>query len=412
MNTTAASIPAGGQPPSLTVQQLDQDPHGVFRRYRQLTPLLKREGSGYIALRAADIEPLAFDPRTRQIETEQLTVRGIHSGPLVDLWSNSMLFSNGPEHRSRRAPMSRAFAFKLIEMLRPRIRAAATRILDEHLQAGQMNFLDDFAALIPARVIAEILGIAADDVPRFTQLVYSVSRSLSISYAPEEIAPMQESAGQLLQYVEQLLAGNGAMLENEFLQTYLATVADANTLSAAEILSQIVTVIIAGSDTTRGAIAVQVSLLLQHRDQWEAVCSDPALIPGAVSESLRYEPVVGSIPRFTLADIELDGFIVPRNNILSLSTLSAMRDPSQYAEPDRFNIRRTDHPRRHLVFGMGVHRCLGEILARAELEESLAAVVSKLPELQLAGNPPALSGHGGIRRIDGMRVRWGSAATA
>jgi cytochrome P450 len=99
---------------------------------------------------------------------------------------------------------------------------------------------------------------------------------------------------------------------------------------------------------------------------------------------------------------------VPRNSILSLSTLSAMRDPSQYADPDTFNIRRTDHPRRHLIFGLGVHRCLGEILARAELEESLAALAERLPHVELAGKPPSLAGHGGIRRVDGMRLGWAS----
>ena len=388
--------------------QLDEDPHGVFRRYRHLTPLLKRENLGYIAIRAADMEPLAFDPRTRQIETEQLAARGIHSGPLVELWSNSMLFANSGEHRRRRAPMSRSFAFKLIEEMRPRIRAAALAIIEQHLQAGELDFLGDFASLIPARIIASILGIPVADVPHFTELVYSVSRSLSVSYARSEIQGMEDSARQLMVYVDALLGARGAALNNEFLATFLKTVSEAGNLSAAEILSQIVTIIIAGSDTTRGSIAVQVALLLQHREQWDAVCADPALIPGAVSESLRYEPVVGSFPRFTLEDIEIDGYLVPRNSILSLSTLSAMRDPGQYVDPDRFNIRRTDHPRRHLVFGLGVHRCLGEILARAELEESLAALVTRLPQLQLAGKPPSLQGHGGIRRIDGMRVQWTS----
>jgi cytochrome P450 len=183
-------------------------------------------------------------------------------------------------------------------------------------------------------------------------------------------------------------------------------VTEAGNLSAAEILSQVVTIIIAGSDTTRGAIAVQVSLLLQHRDQWDAVCADAALIAPAVSEALRYEPVVGSIPRFTVEDIELGGYVVPRHSVLSLSTLSAMRDPAVYADPDRFDIRRNDHPRRHLIFGVGVHRCLGEVLARAELEESLAALTNRLPQLQLSGEPPSLLGHGGIRRIDAMRVKW------
>jgi cytochrome P450 len=409
MNTFSAGTRT--EPPTLSIAQLDEDPHGIFRRYRPLTPLLKRANAGYLAIRAADMEPLAFDPRTRQIETEQLAVRGIHSGALVELWSNSMLFSNGGQHRQRRAPMSRAFAFKLIEDMRPRIRATALQILEEHLRAGELDLLGDFASLIPARIIANVLGIPAEDVPHFTELVYSVSRSLSFSYAQSEIESMQEAARQLMQYVDELLGARGAALNNEFVVSYLRTVTEAGNLSAAEILSQIVTIIIAGSDTTRGAIAMQVALLLQHREQWEAVCADPSLIPGAVSESLRYEPVVGTIPRFTLEDIEIEGYLVPRNSILSLSTLSAMRDPSQYADPDRFNIRRTDHPRRHLVFGLGVHRCLGEILARAELEESLAALLSLLPQLQLAGKPPSLQGHGGIRRIDGMRVQWSSQSS-
>jgi cytochrome P450 len=394
------------EPPILTVTQLDEDPHGVFRRYRQLTPVIRREHPVYMAIRAADVEPLAFDPRTRQVETEQLSVRGIVSGPLVDLWGNSMLFANGGEHRRRRAPMSKAFAFKLIELMRPRIRAAAERIIEQHRGVGEMDLLADFASLIPARIIAEVLGIPEADVPHFTELVYSVSRSLSPSYAPAEIRSMEESAGQLLDYVSGLLGSGGAVSDNGFLTSYRQTVSEAGNLSAAEILSQVVTIIIAGSDTTRGAIAVQVALLLQHREQWDAVCADPALIPGAVSEALRYEPVVGSIPRFTLEDIEIGGYVVPRDSILSLSTLSAMRDPALYAEPDRFNIRRSDHPRRHLIFGLGVHRCLGEVLARAELEESLAALAAHLPQLQLAGKPPSLYGHGGIRRIDGMRVKW------
>jgi len=406
MNTHMAPQAGGLEPPSLTIEQIDQDPHGVFRRYRPLTPLLKREGAGYIAMRAADIEPLAFDPRTRQVETQMLRLRGIQSGPLIDLWGNSMLFSNGAPHRQRRAPMSRAFAFKLIAELRPRIRAIARRIVEQHLAAGELNFLDDFASLVPAHIIGDILGIPPADIPHFTELVYSVSRSLGFSYGPEDVESIQSAARQLTEYVTDLLGSREALLRHDFLKTYSSTVTAAGNLTPAEILSQIVTVIIAGSDTTRGAIAVQTSLLLQHRDQWDAVCADPALIPGAVSESLRFEPVVGSFPRFTLEDIELDGYVIPRNNIVSLSTLSAMRDPAVYAQPDRFDIRRTDHPRRHFVFGLGVHRCLGEVLARAELEESLAALTGVIPELVLCGEPPSLQGHSGIRRIGAMRVTW------
>jgi hypothetical protein len=402
---TASPQTIGTEPPSLTVEQIDADPHGVFRRYRHLTPVIKRGYVGYLAIRAADLEPLAFDARTRQVETEMLAARGLLSGPLFDQWSNSMLFANGPEHRRRRAPLSRHFGFKVIEDLRPRIRAVAEGIIDEHLRGGEMNFLEDFAAHIPARIISEMLGIPPSDIPYFTKLVYSASRALTPAFAADDIASAEKSTGELLEYVREMLRAPGST-QNNFMQTYLASVNETGNLTAAEIISQIVSVIIGGSDTTRGAIAMQVALLLQHREQWNALCADKTLIQGAVAEALRFEPVVGSIPRYVVEDIEIDGYLVPRNSLLSLSTLSAMRDPALYREPDRFNIQRTDHPRRHLVFALGVHRCLGEVLARAELEESLAAVVARLPQLELDGKPPTLHGHGGIRRIDGMRVKW------
>lgn len=123
-------------------------------------------------------------------------------------------------------------------------------------------------------------------------------------------------------------------------------------------------------------------------------------------ESLRYDAVVGSVPRVTLQDIELDGHLLPASKIVSLSTLSWLRDPAVYAHPDTFDIRRTDHPPRHPAFGGGVHRCLGELLARAELEESLAVLVRRLPSLRLIGQPPVLQGHSGVRRITAMRVGW------
>jgi cytochrome P450 len=190
------------------------------------------------------------------------------------------------------------------------------------------------------------------------------------------------------------------------LTSYVHAVDEADVLSRVEALIQIVTVLLAGSDTTRAALTIQISLLLQNREQWEALREDSSLIPGAVLESLRYEPSVGSFPRYTLEDIEIDGCTVPRNVILSMSTLSAMRDPAVYRDPERFDITRTDHPRRPMVFGAGAHRCLGEMLALLELEETLAALSERLPKLELVRNAPSVEGSGGIRRVGEMHVRW------
>jgi cytochrome P450 family 103 len=269
-----------------------------------------------------------------------------------------------------------------------------------------MSLLDDYAALLPASILAEMLGIPEADVPKFTRWVYSMARAITPTFAREDVPEIVEAAHQLSLYASDLLATRRKCPREDFLTSYVQAIDAQGNLSAEETLVQIVTIILAGSDTTRAAMAIQVGLLLQHREQWDAVCRDSALIPGAVVESLRYEPSVGSVPRFTLEDIELDGYTVPRNSMLSLSTLSAMRDPTVCADPDRFDIRRPDQPRKHLVFGGGSHRCLGEALAKAELEEGLAALASRLPQLRIHGDPLAVHGYGGIRRVSNVHVAW------
>lgn len=400
------STASRGEPVTLSGAALDQSPHEIFRQYRELTPLIKRADGGYVAIRAADVLSLITDPRTRQVETEIGASRGVMDGPLFDFYKNTMLFTNGPDHRRRRAPLSRTFAFKLITAMRPRVRAVAEQLIDNNFVQGEMDFLGQYCSLIPARIISEILGIPEADIPRFTGWVYNMARAVSSSFTREDVPELQEAARQLTEYVQELLDSRRAQPRDDFLTAFVNAIDEEENLSPVETWMQIVTIILAGSDTTRTAMAIQVSLLLQHWEQWTAVCRDPALIPGAVAESLRYEPSVGTIPRFTLEDIELDGYVIPRNHLLSLSSMSAMRDPEMYADPERFDIRRADHPAKHLVFGGGVHRCLGEVLAKVELEEGLAALVSKLPQLRLSGETPRVLGFGGIRRMTGMRVAW------
>jgi cytochrome P450 len=394
------------EPATIAAEDLEQRAHDVFRHHRPLAPLVKREDGVYIALRASDVERLATDPRTRQLETELVFSRGVTAGPLFDFFSNSMLLSNGPLHRKRRAPFARAFAVKLISELRPRIRATANELIDRCYDQGEMDFIADFAAPIPARVISEILGLPAADIPEFTRHIYSLARSLSSAFSRDDVPELQNSAQELSRYAQKLLEDRRREPRDDFLTACIGAIDAANELSHVEIVMQIITVILGGSDTTRGAGSIQTSLLLQHRDQWDAVCQDPALIPGAVLESMRYEPAVGSFARFTLEEIDMDGWIVPHNRVLSLSTLSAMRDPQLYSDPDRFDIRRSDHPRRHMIFGAGSHRCLGEALAKAELEEQLAALTERVPQLRLVGDPPVIRGSGGIRSVRNMRVRW------
>jgi len=391
---------------AVTVAELEADPHGVLRRCRALAPFVAHEAGGYLVLRAAGVELLLHDPRARQSETEYPTMRGITDGPLFQGFEHGMVTANDAAHRRRRSPFTRLFAARLIAELRPRIRQSAAALIDGWIADGEIDFVDRFAAALPAQVISDLLGLPREDIPRFTRLVYSVTRAFTFIFAPEELPEMQADAGELIDYVAALLDRRRNQPAEDFLTGYLAEADRRGELSRVEIIVQIVVLIIGGTDTTRVALAVQVALLLRHREQWDAVCADRSLISGAVSEALRYEPSVASATRHTVEDIELDGQVLPGGSFVMLSTLSALRDERVYACPDVFDIRRTDHPRLHPVFGGGPHRCLGEALARAELEEGLTALAARLPGLRLVGEMPLLRGHSGIRRIGDMRVSW------
>jgi len=405
-SATTTRLGLRSQPPTVPALQLGQDPHGTYRRYRLATPFLRQEDDSYIAIRCGDVERLATDARTRQMETERLRNRGICSGALFELFENTMVYSNGIAHRRRRLPMSRAFTFSLIDSLRPKIRAAVHRLIDRVEGCGQMDLLGDFATLMPAQIISEILGLPDRDIPAFTRWVYQIAHAIGFSFEANEIPEIETAAGNLTAYVGELISQRRAAPADDFLSLYAVQAENEANLSTSEMLSQVVTVIVSASEVMGVSMALLVALLLQHTEQYELLRQDSSLVGGAVAEALRFEPAVASTPRVTLADIEVDGFVVPEGKILSLSTMSAMRDPALYTEPDYFNVRRTDHPRRHLVFGGGVHRCLGEVLARAELEEGLAVLLERLPNLCLIGEAPRALGHAGIRRVTPMQVAW------
>ena len=210
---------------------------------------------------------------------------------------------------------------------------------------------------------------------------------------------IETAVRQLRDYVDKAIQERRRNPREDFLSAFLAAAKEAGELSPEEMIYQIVPLIIGGADTTRVALAMQLALLLQHREQWVEVCGDSTLIPGAVTEAMRFEPSGAGTVRLAREDIDVDGSVIPAGQLIVLSMMSAMRDETAYRDPDKFDIHRTDHPRLHPIFGFGAHRCIGEALARAELEESLSAIAARIPQLHL-DVAPKIKGHYGVRRID------------
>ena len=379
----------------------------VFNELRQKTPLVRVPiGMGFmtLALRARATDLIVSDA-TRQIETETKMMQGIFNGPIFDFTSQVLLFSNGEVHRRRRQPIARTFAFKLMEAMRPAAIAAASELVNERLGKGPIDFLHEIAAQIPARIIADVLGIPRSDLPVFMKWIGDTSASIGFVDL-ERRADIEKSLTEFNAYVDGLLADRRAHPKQDFLTDYCAATAASGDLTEGEIRAQVVGLILAGSDTTRNSLCMTLYQLLSHPEQWRAFCADPdGLKKKAVEEGLRIEPVVSGIPRVAVKDMEVEGYLIPTGALISVSIVSALRDEEVYDRPNEFDIHRTDQQRWHLAFGAGAHRCAGEALAKVELEETLATIARLAPNTKLIGDPPQLQ-PGAIRTVDQMRVSF------
>lgn len=305
----------------------------------------------------------------------------------------------------RRKPSSDRVILPLMDAMRPKAAELAAELVSTRLNAGPIDFVNEIAAQIPARIIADILGIPRSDLPIFLQWIADTAESLGFIDVTRR-AQIEASLTAFDMYVSALLDDRRRNPREDFLTDYVEATARDSELSDIEIRTQVLGLILAGSDTTRGSLCMTLAALLQHPAQWRAFCENPdALKRGAVDEGLRFEPVISGIPRVAVKDFELDGYLIPAGTLIAVSLLSALRDEDVFADASRFDIMRKDHLRWHMIFGAGAHRCVGEALARAEMEETLATIARLSPNTKLEGTPPRLK-PGAIRQVDQMRVSF------
>jgi len=394
-----------GEPVFVKSTEAYDNPHAVLKAAQAKGSVSVNEYGIHSILRHRYMETLLDAANTRQVELEGMALRGISEGPLYDLYKNVMLFANGDVHKRRRAPMARTFAYPLMDGMRPRVREIATEVVERNIGKGPVNFLDEFSRAIPARIIAEIIGAPPEDWAEFSRWVADAARGIGI-FPAEELPQINAGCAALYGYAAKLLEDRRKAPRDDFISQYAKTTAGGE-LTEAEIRMQLLGVILAGSDTTRTGTASVLSQLLQHGEQWALVCEDPdKWKKAAVEEGLRFDPPVGSVPRFAIRDFEIDGVKIPAGQPVSMSVLAALRDPDVFPDPDRFDVRRTGLPKWNIAFGGGAHRCLGEALARAEMEESIATIARLAPGTRIIGKPPTIKGHVAIRHIDAMTVEF------
>ncbi|MDB5796131.1 MAG: putative cytochrome hydroxylase [Paucimonas sp.] len=392
MTGTTAPVPAGSgrcpfhevEPPAFPCPRanpLNPPPYyGELRDSGQLQKLRLWDGSlAWIITRYDDFRAVVSDPRF----SADITREGyptVNAGMKVARGKYpSLITMDAPRHTRHRRMLTGEFAVKRMEAYRPKIQRIVTELIDAMVEhGGPLDLVEHLALPIPSLAICELLGVPYEDHD-FFQAKAKVLASHKTS-REEALAAGHELCEV---YLRGLIRKKDAHPEDDILSRLVVKQLRTGELSEDELISMSRLLLIAGHETTANMTAMGTLLLLQHREQWEALRADPALVPQAVEEMLRFlDPTHSGRRRVALEDVELRGTTIRAGEGVIALGLSANRDGNAFPEPDRFDIRR--EARHHVAFGYGNHQCLGQPLARIELQTVFTELIRRLPGLKLA----------------------------
>ena len=299
----------------------------------------------------------------------------------------TMLGSDPPEHTRLRTLVSYAFTPRRIAALEPRIRSIADELLDEVVPEGSFDLMPAFAEPLPVTIIAEMLGIPTADRREFKRWSDAVVSFTDGERSGERAnGDTRGAMEEITAYLRRQLELRRSRPTDDLIGALIAAEsAGGDHLSPEEALATCVLLLIAGNETTTNLIGNAVVALNDHGLLVE-VAADPALIAGAVEETLRHQPPVLSIVRNTVREVELGGRTIPAGAIALVVLAAANRDRNVFPDPERFDIRR--NPNRNIAFGLGIHFCLGAPLARLEARIALEVLLRRCTGLHRAETGP------------------------
>jgi cytochrome P450 len=316
----------------------------------------------------------------------------------------SMVSIDPPAHARLRGPTARAFTPRRVESMVPTIEATVTELLDGVGDAARFDVVSALAHPLPATVIFAFMGVPRADWPRLKAWCgYRAALSWGRP-APEDQVEIATNLAAYRGYLYDLVRAKVSRRGDDFTSDLLAIHdEDPAQLEVEEIGSILFSLSFAGHETTTGLIGNMVRRLLEDRGRWEEVAAQPELANAAVDETLRYDTSVPAWRRVTKQSTRLGGVDLPEGARLFLWLTAVDRDPSVFAEPDRFDLHRPD-AQRALAFGKGIHYCIGAPLGKLEARLALLGLVSRFPDLRLVPGQE-LSFHPNIS-FRGPQVLW------
>ena len=381
-----------------------RDPHGTA------APLLRAgvravrvpELATVMFLRHADVEAALLDRRFGAMGVRYYEQQGWREGPYIDWVRRTVVFLDPPDHDRLRGLLSRAFTPRQVARVRPITGEIAERLAGAAARTGRVDLYDAFAQRLPLQVICSLLGIPTIDHAE----VGLWTEALSLATATPTAQARRDADRAMLafdDYVGALVAERRVRPGEDLLSELIAVEEGGDRLAADELVAMVVQLLYAGHETTRNLIGNGLFTLLQHPGELARLRSDPALIPNAVEEMLRYEPPIIFVSRVALADATLAGVPLRKGELFHLGIASANRDPERYADPDRFDVGRADS--KHLGFGWGMHFCMGASIARMEGRVAFETLLRRFATIELEGPPPPWAPATALRTLERFPVR-------
>ncbi|ADV84860.1 cytochrome P450 [Terriglobus saanensis] len=298
----------------------------------------------------------------------------------------SLLRMDDPDHKRVRSAVAKVFNQTVVDAMRGRIEEITTVILDTLVGRTSFELIEEFARPLPITVIAEFLGVDDVYLAEFMQWSIAMLQSFNPAPTPQQKADMMRGRDWGIDYFKKVVDARRTTRGNDFISS-LITAEEQGQLTEWEILSTCDLLLLAGNVTTTDLIGNGVVALLQHPEQLQKLRANPALLPHAIEEILRYDSPITSVNRVTTDTIRIDGCPFHAGQSISLMLDAANHDPALHEDPHTFDIERTNQ--RHYSFGGGAHFCLGAPLARAEAEIAFKLLLERFPKLALdPARPP------------------------
>jgi cytochrome P450 len=379
--------------------------HDALRDLRERSWVVRAGPVGYLVL---DREAATFFLRTPSATFPgrlMLEIQGVTSGPLYERLKGNLLDLSGDDHRRLRKLVQPSFTPPAVDRHRPAMR----RVLEQLLAAVEAERRCDFVAAVakpyPALIIAELMGAPAADAARLGDWAGLIQGQFDPVKVATMLPELERAAAEFVEYTRALLRSRHDDPADDLISELIAAEEEGDRLTDEECVHLVSAVLVGGVDTTQAQLAHAIRLFAGHPEQWRLLGENPSLAGAAAEEVLRFEPITPLTARITLEDVEHRDVVFPERTIVLAAAASANRDPRGWADGDDFDITAERDRAKPLTFGAGPHFCLGATLARAELQEALALLAPRMPELALDGEP-SYDTPLGVYGLDALPVRW------